>query len=118
MPDIQLSKDVETRRREALGTWDNEGGAEAPSGHDVVPHISALGDAEIIQLRIRVIALENLMITVLAEGSDRQAQVALEMTEYISPRSGFTQHPLTIRAGEHMAHMVSRAEHFQDLEPE
>ncbi|WP_417614264.1 hypothetical protein [Parasphingorhabdus sp.] len=118
MPDIQLSKDVETRRREALGTWDNEGGAEAPSGHDVVPHISALGDAEIIQLRIRVIALENLMIAVLAEGSERQKQIALEMADYISPRSGSTQHPLTVRASDHMAHIVSRAEHFRELEPE
>lgn len=118
MPDIQPPKDVEARKREALGTWDNEGGAAAPSVQDALPEIPALGDAEIIQLRIRVIALENLMIAVLAEGSQRQTQIALEMADYISPRSGFTQHPLTIRAAQHMTDMVSRAEHFRDLEPE
>ena len=58
------------------------------------------------------------MIAVLAEGSERQKQIALEMADYISPRSGSTQHPLTVRASDHMSHMVSRAEHFRDLEPE
>ncbi len=50
-----------------------------------------------------MIALENLMTAVLAEGSDRQLQVARKMAESISPRPGFTQHPLTIQAAGHMS---------------
>ena len=75
-------------------------------------------NAELAQLRIRVIALENLVIAVLAKGSDRQFQVAREMAEYISPRPGFTQHPLTIRAADHMTDLVDRAVHFQTVQPQ
>ena len=38
------------------------------------------------------------MIMMLAEGSDRQLQLAREMAGYISPRPGFTHHLLTMRA--------------------
>ncbi len=55
-----------------------------------------LSNAELVQLQVRVIALENLMITLLADGSDRQLELAREMATYISPRAGFTHHPLTI----------------------
>jgi hypothetical protein len=75
-------------------------------------------NSELVLLRIRVIALENLMIAVLAEGSDRQLQIAREMVEYISPRPGFTQHPLTIRAGEHMTDIAARATHFRKVQLE
>jgi hypothetical protein len=55
-------------------------------------------NAELVALRIRVIALENLLISLLSTSSDHQLEVAREMAWYISPRPGFTQHPLTIRA--------------------
>ena len=74
-------------------------------------------NAELVQLRIRVIALENLIIAVLAEGSDRQLQVAREMADYVSPRPGFTHHPLTIRATDHMTDLVGRAVHFRSAQP-
>ena len=54
--------------------------------HVDVPYMT---NVELVQLRIRVMALENLMITVLAVDSDRQLQVAKEMAGYISPRPGF-----------------------------
>ena len=73
-------------------------------------------NAELVQLRIRVIALENLMIAVLAQSSDRQLQVAREMADYIAPRPGFTQHPLTIQAADHMTDFVERALHFRTVE--
>lgn len=74
-----------------------------------------LTNAELVQLRIRVIALENLVIALLAEGSDRQLAVAREMAAYISPRPGFTPHPLTIQAATHMTELVDRAVHYQAL---
>jgi hypothetical protein len=72
-----------------------------------------LTNAELVQLRIRVIALENLVIALLAEASDRQLELAREMAAYISPRPGFTQHPLTIHAAAHMVDLVERAGQFR-----
>lgn len=106
-------------REKALARWDNEGGAtrQGPqegspaeiSGPDREPQLT---NAELVQLRVRVIALENLMIALLAEGSDRQVEVVREMAAYISPRPGFTHHPLTIHAAAHMIDLVQRAAHF------
>jgi len=116
MSDPDLLNSTELRQR-ALARWDNEGGAlsTAQGAHADVPDMT---NTELVQLRIRVIALENLMIAVLAQGSDRQLQVAREMADYISPRPGFTQHPLTIQAADHMTDIVGRAVHFRMVEPE
>ncbi len=100
-------------RRRTLSRWDNEGGAIASAAHKTPADVPDLTSAELVQLRIRVIALENLLIAVLAEGSDRQLQVARDMAEYISPRPGFTHHPLTIQAADHMTDLVDRAVHFR-----
>ena len=105
----------------ALSRWDNEGGAgpDGPQEHalDVdLSEIPPLTNAELVQLRVRVIALENLMIMMLAEGSDRQLQLAREMAAYISPRPGFTHHPLTTQAAAHMVDLVDRAIHFRSVD--
>ena len=100
----------------ALSRWDNEGGALA-SAHGTHAEVPDMTNAELVQLRIRVIALKNLIIAVLAEGSDQQLQVAREMADYISPRPGFTHHPLTIRAADHMTDLVGRAVHFRSAQP-
>jgi hypothetical protein len=109
------------QRRRALSRWDNEGGA-GPCGSlgdvscgDVRSEIPQLTNAELMQLRIRVTALENLVITLLAEASDRQLDLVREMAAYISPRPDFTQHPLTIRAAAQMIHLVERAGHFRSM---
>lgn len=100
------------QRRKALSRWENEGGARISEGQADVPELT---NAELVHLRIRVIALENLIITLLAEGSDRQLEAAREVATYISPRAGFTQHPLTIQAAEHMTDMIDRAVHFRTV---
>jgi hypothetical protein len=110
------------RRQRALSRWDNEGGAgpdgpatvSAPDSERIA--VPELTNAELVTLRIRVIALENLMISLLAIASDDQLKLAREMAGYISPRSGFTQHPLTIHAAAHMVDLVERANHFRDFE--
>ena len=88
------------------------GPADAFSPRQGAP-IPELTNAELVQLRIRVIALESLMIAVLAEGSDRQLEVAREMAGYVMPRSGFTAHPLTVQAGDHITDLVDRVLHFR-----
>jgi len=107
------------QRERALSRWDNEGGA-GPLGpqksgvsSDARREIPELTNAELVQLRIRVVALENLVIALLAEAPDRQLDLAREMATYISPRPGFTQHPLTIHAAAHMVDLVERAAQFR-----
>jgi hypothetical protein len=116
MPDPDPLLDPSELRRRALSRWDNEGGA-LPSGAQGMPaDVPDLTNAELVQLRIRVIALENLLIAVLAEGSDRQLQTARDMAGYISPRPGFTPHLLTIQAAGRMTDLVERAVHFRTLQ--
>jgi len=108
------SLDASERRRRALSRWDNEGGAIAPAPHEPAD-VPDLTNTELVQLRIRVIALENLMIAVLAQGSDRQLDLAREMASYIAPRHGFTEHPLTTQAAHRITDLADRALHFRTL---
>ena len=124
MPDEEEQRfSASELRQRALSRWDNEGGAgrDGPkkSNAHVLPDpdIRNLTDTELIQLRVRVIALENLMIMLLAEGSDKQLALAREMATYISPRVGFTHHPLTLEAAAQMDDLVDRAVHYRSVDP-
>ncbi len=104
----------------ALSRWNNEEGASrqgpqesAIGGHAEPADAPRLSDAELVQLRVRVVALENLVIALLAEGPDRQIAVAREMATYISPRPGCTHHPLTIHAASHMIDLLQPAGCFR-----
>jgi hypothetical protein len=68
---------------------------------------------ELMQLRIRVIALENLVISLLARAPDAQLHEARDMAAYISPRAGHTPHHLTLRAADEMRSLVHRANQFR-----
>jgi hypothetical protein len=110
-------------RKRALSRWDNEGGAE-PNGPQMASApvegeapMPENGPAEIAALHVRVIALENLLITLLATASDRQLELVGEMAAYIAPRPGFTHHALTTQAAAHMVDLVERAARFRDGEP-
>lgn len=50
----------------------------------VPPDAPPLTNAELVQLHIRVIALENLVTSLLSEASDRQLMIAREMAAYIT----------------------------------
>jgi hypothetical protein len=73
--------------------------------------------AEQMQMHVRVIALENLVIALLATATDHQLDCAREMAAYITPRPGATAHPLTINAAVEMVSMVERAIHFRGTPP-
>ncbi len=101
-----------------LSRWDDEGGA-GPDGHQTEPALAdgqasapKMSEAELVALHIRVIALENMVISSLAQSSGRQLEQVREMAAYISPRPGFTQHPLTMHAAAHMIDLVERASRF------
>ena len=111
-----------TRQRQiALSRWDNEGGAgpcrvqPGSNSGNVQPNVPPLTNAELTQLHVRVIALENLVMTLLAGATDRQLVLARDMAVYISPRPDHTQHPATIHAAAQMVHLVERASHFRML---
>jgi hypothetical protein len=111
------------QRQMALSRWDNEGGAgpcgpqEGPTSAGAQSEVPELTNAELVQLRVRVIALENLVISLLAEAPDRQLDLAREMAAFIAPRPGFTHHPLTIHAATRMIDLVDRAGHFRAVKP-
>lgn len=108
----------------ALSRWDDEGGA-GPDGpqmnsqpSEAPPESPQLTNTELVQLRVRVIALENLVIALLAEGSERQLNLVRAMAEFISPRPGHTRHPLTLHAAAQMVNLVERAVPFRTVPPE
>jgi len=72
-----------------------------------------LGNAELVQLQVRVIALENLVISLLAKAPEPHVDLARDMANYISPRPGFTPHPLTIHAAAGMVSLIERAGRFR-----
>ncbi len=104
----------------SVSRWDNEGGA-GPGGR-VHPASGALPtdplpltNAELVHLQVRVIALENLVKVLLAEASEQQLELMRDMAACISPRPGFTPHPLTIHAAASMINLVDSAGHLREL---
>jgi hypothetical protein len=108
-----------SQREGALARWDNEGGAGARRWQAHVPASTGASrlpqrrSVELDQLRIRVIALENLVITLLAESSERQLDLARSMATHVAPRPGFTHHRITLHAAAQMRHLIKRAGHFR-----
>jgi hypothetical protein len=78
-------------------------------GDDAEPPFPKMGDAEFQALHVRVIALENLVLALLADASPEGRDRAREMASIISPMPGFTRHPLTIHAAGHMLDLIERA---------
>ncbi len=72
---------------------------------------------ELAQLRVRVVALENLVIALLAQAPEPQLRLAREMAVHISPRPGFTRHRLTLHAADEMLSLVGRARRFRSAAP-
>lgn len=100
MPDRDSDPKDPTQQREmVLSRWETDGG----NGHGSLqrglfseaelPEVPQLTDAELVHLRVRVIALENMLISLLAQVPDQQLAFARELAAYIFPRPGCTQHP-------------------------
>jgi len=92
-------------RRMALQNWDGEGGSEALPPVAAIPSTSP----EVAQLRMRVVALEGIVLALLAHGSGPQRRAAADMAAHIRPRVGRTPHPLTLRAATRITQLVARA---------
>lgn len=102
--------------RRALQRWDTEGGAPGSAAAKLDAEkatVPPLGNAELVQMQTRVIALENVVIAMLVQASDEQLDLIRAMADYISPRPGTRQHPLTIGAAGEMISLIERSAHFR-----
>ena len=101
----------------AVGRWENEGGfLTGLDQHRLPTVVGDIGDAEAGNLRVRLIALENLVVALLAGAHDSQLDLAREMAAYISPRPGATPHRLTVEAARNMLAIVERAAQYRGPE--
>ncbi|MEH6830417.1 MAG: hypothetical protein V7661_06190 [Sulfitobacter sp.] len=120
--DFQSIGDAQQRDR-ALSRWANEGGSgqcgretDLASGR-VQAEMPSVDNAQMGLLHIRVIALENLVIALLATASGPQLELARAMSRTIEPRIGASPHPLTIRAAAHMNDLIERSARFRATTP-
>ena len=74
-----------------------------------------IGDVEDGNLAVRLIALENIIVALLADAPESQSERVREMAGYISPRPGSTPHRLTIEAARNMLALVERAAHYRSM---
>jgi hypothetical protein len=101
----------------AIGRWENEGGADAELDENRRPTVvGEIGDVEAGNLRVRLVALENVIVALLAGATESQSALVREMASYISPRPGMTSHRLTVEAGRNMIRLVDRAAHYKNVE--
>ena len=105
-------------RQSPLSQWDNEGGALGLSARTLPKGLPTLTESELVHLRVRVIALENLMIAVLSQSTAWQLDMADAMAAHIAPRADAKPHPLTEQATHHMNELVRRAFRFRDTATE
>ena len=110
-------------RQMALARWENEGGKTVDDARSTSQSgewkldVAHLTNAELVQLQVRVIALENLLIALLAEASDDQLDLVREMAAYICLRPGYTPHRLTLLAASEMISLVERSAQFRSTPP-
>lgn len=113
------SSELAGRRDQAFSRWDNKGGADAGgrehSASTGTAEAPLLSNTELVQLQIRVIALENLMTALLADSSGQQLALVREIAAYISPRPGCTPHRLTVCAASRMIGLVETAGQLREL---
>jgi hypothetical protein len=83
--------------------------ADRSQGNELTPELT---NAELVQLRLRVIALENMLVALLSDVSEGQLAKVRAMAGHITPRPGQTPHPLTTGAAAQMLSLLHRAEHW------
>ena len=71
-----------------------------------------LTNAELVQLQIRVIALENLVVALLAHAPEQQLELVRDIAASIFPRPG-VEHRLTEQATVQMEHLAQRSQRLQ-----
>ena len=91
-------------------------GVYPPASVELLGDALPLTNAVLVQLQIRVIALENLLAALLVDASDLQLNLAREIADCITPGPGFTAHRLTIHAAVRMTRLIERSGHLRNLQ--
>ena len=94
----------------------NEEGAHAqgpPSDYFMQLEIRQSMNREVKHLRVQMTVMESLLITLLAQSSDRPREPDREMAIYTFPSPGFTQLPRPLGVAAQMVQLVERAGHFR-----
>lgn len=115
MLEVATQPSIAVFRASALAGWDNEGGAlshPAPVGPPVADVAHHLSDEELVCLRSRVIALENIVVAMLAGGSSDQRSVVHDMALFVRPPREEVHDKLTLHAADLMDHLADRAARF------
>src|SRR3546814_14344253 len=79
------SPNVDAAHDRAIGRWENDGGSSAGLHQQQMQTVAGeIGDAEASNLRARLIALENLVVALLARAPDGKYVLVREMAADIS----------------------------------
>ena len=116
MSDATVLPPVAVFRASALARWDNEGGAlshPAPVKPPVVDVDHHLSNLELVCLRSRVIALENIVVAMLAGATHDQRAIVHDMALFVRPPLDAVQDRLTMHAADLMDNLADRATRFQ-----
>lgn len=89
-------------------------GAVGPHPHPTPAVAGDIGDAEAVNPRVRLIALENQVVALLAGAPESQSELVCEMAACISPRQGTTPQRPTTEA-RNMRAPVDRASHHKTI---
>ena len=107
----------ERAHERAIGRWEDEGGAVRGWSHPRPDPtvVGEIGDAEAVNIRVRLIALENVAVALLAAAPESCTALIREMADFISPRPGAAPHRLTVEAARNMNALADRADHYRRL---
>ncbi len=108
MPDSTAALQQSNGLAAGLSAWVNEGDAvvERETEDDGEP---PLGQAELKQLRVRVVALESVVLALLTAASEPQRKLVAQMARRIAPRAGATAHRVTLHAADEIAGLLERS---------
>lgn len=119
---IKQTPDAAERARlfeRAVSRWENEGGAVVDVGASApMPSEGSSAPSkgsELEHIKVRLVALENLVTFLLAQLPDPQIGVVREMADYVAANSGAAPYPLTTRAATKMRGLLEGAGHLRSL---
>ncbi|MBB3764934.1 hypothetical protein [Sphingomicrobium lutaoense] len=72
--------------------------------------VPELEHAELVQMRIRLIALETIVAALLSTASDEQRQIVAAYADNIRARPDAKRHPLTEYAAEEIERLLNRSD--------
>ncbi|HAW55490.1 MAG TPA: hypothetical protein DCX29_11415 [Hyphomonas sp.] len=68
------------------------------------------GHSELVQMRIRLVTLENIVLGLLSDATEKQVDQIRRRADMIEPRADATRHPLTELAADDMRKFLDRSQ--------